>query len=150
MATPTKKQITAVRAILYRPSRLRQIAADARSIDVLMNLNQPGRAPLWLLPATGKVSGAVKEAAERCERIAAAHRAMSSEIARLALPAQDKRALRTALEEQATVWAIRGSAWAAPGKPNVRAVVDRLKSHQREAFEASSKVRPYLRRGGTG
>lgn len=150
MAPPTKEQITAVRAVLYKPSRLRQIDADVRSIDVLMNLNKPGHAPLWRVPATGNVSAAVKEASERCRRIAAAQRAMSREIAKLGLPAQDKRALRTALEEQATVWAIRGSVWADPGKPNVKAVVDRLTSHQRQAFEASSKVRPYLRRGGTG
>lgn len=152
MAPPTKAQISAVREVLYKRSRLRQIVADVRSIDVLMNLNnpnQPGRAPMWRVPATGRVSASVKEAAERCRRIATAHRAMSREISKLELPARDKRVLRTGLDEQAAVWEIRSSVWVAPGKPDVKTVVDRIKSRQRAAFEASHDVRAYLRPGKT-
>jgi hypothetical protein len=146
---PTAAQVKAVRAVLYKRERLQRILADQRSIEVLMNLNnpaQPNGSPTWLIEATGETSVGVTEAASRCQRIAAAFREMSREITPLRLPAADKSDLRTALNEQAIVWERRGAIWGAKEKPDPGAAVAELKSHLTSAVQALARVVPYLRR----
>jgi len=144
---PSKKQIAAVRAVLYERKRLRQLLADLHSIDVLMGLHSADGAPVWVVSATGKPGSSLLEAVSRCRRVATAHRAMSSELGALSLPAADKQDLRSGLNEQATVWEVRARLWAATVKPDVTAALAQLKSHQAAAFRAAQKVSAYLRHG---
>jgi hypothetical protein len=145
---PTAAQIRAARAVIYRRDRLQRILADLRSIDVLTNLNNPAQprgAPSWFIEATGEISVAMTEAANRCKRIAAAHREVARDIAALRLPAADKADLRIAFNEYAIVWQRRGEIWGGKEKPDVDAAVAELKSHMTSAAKAAARVTPYLR-----
>jgi hypothetical protein len=147
---PTQAQIKAVRAVLYKRARLQRIVADLRSIDLLMNFDNPnvaGVAPSWFLEATGGLTTGVKEAASRCKRIGAAYREMSRELAPVRIPAADKSDLRLALAQQAIVWERRGTIWAEDSAPDAAAAAAELKSHMTSAVQAAARVAPYLRQG---
>ncbi|HZQ66429.1 MAG TPA: hypothetical protein VFA66_14525 [Gaiellaceae bacterium] len=149
-AKPTAAQIKAVRAVLYKRARLQRIVADLRSIDVLMNFDNPsvaGVAPSWFLEATGDLTTGVKEAANRCKRIGSAYREMSRELAAVRIPAADRADLRLALTEQAIVWERRGAIWAEDSAPDATAAAAELKSHLMSAVRAAARVAPYLRQG---
>ena len=145
MAKPTPNQIKAVRAVLYKPERVRRLRADAQSINVLMQLGKPDRGPLWTIPATGKPSSSVLEAVARCRRIAATLRATSSQLASLTLPAAHKRDLRTGVTELAASWDARADAWGEPGKPDVDAAVAKIAAHLKASARALGRVSAYLR-----
>jgi hypothetical protein len=150
MAKPTRKQIRAVRAVLYKRERLRRLLDDIHSIDVLMNLDNPAQpegAPLWVYPANGQIGEGVAEAVKRCRRVAGTLRDIREELAELDVPDRHKHYLRESLEDQAKVWVLRGEVWAATDNPNVETAVKRLASRQRAAFDKARKVRAYLRKG---
>jgi hypothetical protein len=147
MAKPTDDQIKAVRAVLYKPERVRQLRAHANSIAVLMNLdnpNQPDQGPLWTIEATGKPSGAVMEAVARCRKIAGILRTTSGLLESLTLPPAHKRDLRTGLGELAATWDARAAAWAGAGKPDVEGEVAKISGHRAASAKALRRVSGYL------
>ena len=148
MPRPTQAQINAAQAVLYQPKGLRRLRADANSIGVLMNLDNPSQTeggPLWTIAATGKPSGAVTEAVARCRRIASTLRAIQAQLGRVSLPTRHKNDLRTGLRELAATWDARADAWAEPGAPDVEAHMKRISGHQAASARALKRVSAYLR-----
>lgn len=147
MPTPPREQRAAVQAVIFERKRFRQLIADLRSIDVLMNLNNPnnpGGAPNWVIQATGELNTTITEAARRCKRVGAAYRAMSRDLADVELPARDKGRLRLALVEQAAAWEARGEIWGDPTAVDPDTAVRRIGRHTRAAAQAFAATRGYL------
>ncbi len=149
MAKPSKEQVRAVRDVIYDRQRLRQLAADAGSIDVIMNINNPNEpdgAPVWTIAATGDPSSAVLEAIRRCRRIAAQLREMRDDLNGVDIPGEDRSSLRDGLKELAAVWDTTADVWEAPGSPEVETAVESIESHREQAGRALRGVRRYLKK----
>lgn len=156
MPFPTSNQIRAVRKALYKPERLRRIASEHANIIALMNLDpntplQPGdirvvagAGPLWYIPANGKLDPGVKEAANRCNTMAALIQETRRDVAKVSFPRPDKSALLTALAEEAAVWRERGRLWRAAPPGNVQVATAKLGQHQRASIQALTILGAYL------
>lgn len=145
MAKATRAQRQAVRAVLFKRKRFRRLMSDRWSIDVLMHLNEGDEGqPEWVIEATGRQGSGVREAVERCRRVAGAYREMRRELMDVDLPANDRRQLLLGLAEEAATWEARARTWAARSKPEVDAAADRIEVHARAAARAYAKVRSYL------
>ena len=140
----TTEQKRAVRTVLFKRGRFRQLAADLRSIEVLMSLGDDATtAPNFLL-ANGAPSSNVARAVQRCRRIADAYRDMRSEVPDLDLPSTAKTKLRLALGEEAASWDARADVWEATGRGDPTADVETIQVHVRAALSAARSVRSYL------
>lgn len=112
-ATPSKAQIKAVRKVLYQRDRLDKLNVLAKNISVLMNLNPAtelpsndirnpaGSGPTWFVPATGAVDPGVQEAANDCDKIAAALMAIRNDVSQVSFPHDDKQHLMASLSAEA-------------------------------------------------
>jgi hypothetical protein len=151
----TKRDIRAVRKVLYDDRRVEKITTETDSIVTLMNLDpgqaipsddprvSPGTGPLWYIPNTGAISPAVREAADRCDRIARIFNAMAREIAGLDIDRSDRRRIRDALKQVGKAWTKRGALWRDKGRPTsteLREIVD----HEKAAGELFKRVDAYL------
>jgi hypothetical protein len=147
---PAKADIQAVHAVLNKQPRARQLEADLKSINVLMQLTFSSQSggPTWVYLHTGEPSSGVKEAARRCGSIAAAQRAMAAEIKQLSIPTGDRQSLVAAITAEAASWDARGATWAAKRKPDVTAAVDEISGHVRDAVAAAKPVKAYLQGDG--
>jgi hypothetical protein len=147
---PAKADIQAVHAVLNKQPRARQLEADLKSINVLMQLTPTSQnaGPTWVYLHTGGPSSGVQEAAKRCGAIAAAQRAIADEIKQLPIPAADRQNLVAAITAEAASWDARGSTWAAKSKPDVTAAVNEISGHVRDAVAAATPVKAYLQGGG--
>jgi hypothetical protein len=153
----------AVKKVLYKPDRIRQLVDHLSSIDVLMNLNpanfirtgdprvQAGAGPLWYVtpsdlyhPAKVKLSPEVIEAADRCDKIADLLLQTRDELAKVDLPARDKQSLHTALTESAQAMRARASAWRAPGRIDADRAAASIVAHERASQRAFQAALPYL------
>lgn len=154
----SRREIRAVRRVLYERRRLRRLYQHASSIDVLMNTD-PGRAlspddtrvqggagPGWVIPGSGELSVAVLDAADRCDEIAKILLAVRRDLADVDFDRSDKHHLRAGLASQASAWRARGRAWRAPGPPgNIRATVAGITKRERASMREFRSVREYLR-----
>ena len=152
------KQVAAVRKVLYRRDRLRTLVDHVNSVVALMNLNphapSPGLGlpagsgpPHWYIPATGKISPSVAEAADRLDKAAELLLAIRTELAHVEFPASDKQHLRAGLAEQAAAMRTRARLWRAPAPPNdVQAAVAPIAAHERASLNALKRVAPYLQK----
>lgn len=159
---PTKREIRAVRKVLYERERARKMLDEARSIVVLMNFNPRGHieqedvrvtagaGPLWFIPATGEVDPGVLEAAERSKRIAAMLRETRRELSDVDFDAEDKRNLRDALEQQAQALTKRAKAWTTPTVGDPETVAAGIHRHDAAAAKSYSKVFDYLDKDAFG
>jgi hypothetical protein len=143
---PTKQQIKAVRAVLYKRSRLRQIYGNYRSIDVLLQIapTSVNDGPNWVIQHTGEVDPSVLDAAQRARQIASAMQSMASELGSVSLPGDDRQNLVAALNAQAAAWTARAGAWSVPNANGASAAVATIAAHEGAARDAASKVREYL------
>lgn len=144
MTKPPRKHRAAVRAVMLERKRFRQLVADVKSIDVLMQLNDPNAAPSFVIQATGAPTTGVTEAARLCERVGKAYRAMGSDLADVDLPDKAKRRLRLALAEQAAAWETRGEIWGAAETVDPDAALRRIDQHTRAAAQGFAATRRYL------
>ena len=147
MSKPTPDELAAVRKILYDPKRHQQLADDASSISVLMNLEDqsPNRVVEWWIPATGKLSKGVREAAARCRSIAAAYGQMRDEVQGVAIPAPDKAKIQEALGYVAGCWQARADAWGDESPPGDPAALARaINAHLENALAAAHDVAIYF------
>ena len=154
---PDPRHVTAVQKVLYEPRRTRKLVEHLDNIDVLMNLDpgrtlQPGDArikagtgPNWFYPSSGKVNGAVLDAANQCDKIAALLADIDRDLARVDFPASDKRHLRAALTAQMQAWRARAKAWRAPGSLNVAATLESMMKPERTSFREFGRVTGYLK-----
>lgn len=153
----SRREIRAVRGVLYDRKRLQDLHTQTTSINVLMNLDpsvplnpgdvriQPGAGPNWVIPATGQVDPAVVEAADRCRAIATTLLDMRRELQRLSLDPTDRRHLAAGLAEQAEAWHARADAWSEPGQPaDVDAAVASITVHEQASLRHFKKVTRYL------
>jgi hypothetical protein len=150
MNGPSDQDVKAVRAVLHQQPRLRQLEADLKSIDVLMRVASSSevQGPAWFYLASGELSSSVKEAARRCHAVAATQLAVADDLHRLSIPQDDRQNLVTLFRSDAAAWDARGTAWAAPGKPDVGAITRQIAAHQRDALAAAKQVKAYLRDDG--
>jgi hypothetical protein len=151
MSKPTPADLAAVRKILYDPKRHQQLADDASSISVLMNLEDqsPNRVLTWWIPATGKLSEGVLEAAARCRSIAAAYEQMKQEMQHVAIPAQDKASIQEALGYVAGCWQARADAWGDERPPSDPAALAKaINVHLGNALAAAHDVEVYFKQEG--
>jgi hypothetical protein len=155
---PTKKEIEAVRGVLYKHGRVEKISELVHNIVVLMNLNPSavvpgsdprypaGSGPQWYFPDNGSLDNAVIESAGYCDQLAALSHTMRHEISNLSLPAADRRHLMTALSENANVWTMRARLWRAakpPADPNAAAAS--IAQHVTASLDALKHLKPYLK-----
>jgi hypothetical protein len=159
---PKKREIKAVRRVLYERERSRKMLDEARSIVVLMNFNYrgsipqddirvtAGAGPIWFVPSTGAVDPGVLEAADRCRRIAAMLRDTRRELKGVDFNADDKRALREGLEQQAQALVKRAKAWTSPAVGNSDAVARDINRHDAAAANAYKEVFEYLDKNAFG
>jgi hypothetical protein len=152
----SNREIRAVRKVLYDRRRLRKLDAHLTSIDVLMNFDPnatlppddirvaPGAGPTWFIPGTGELNSGVREAAQRCDRVAGLLREIRRELADVSFDGADKRHLRGALEAQAKAFSARGRLWGAPGRPDAEAGAPEIVGHEAEALRHFKRVKPYL------
>jgi len=152
-----KREIKAVRRVLYDRDRLRRMLDEVRSIDVLMNTGPnaaiapdsaqvPEGGPLWYLP-DGSIEPAVLEAADRCRRIASLLRETRRGLKDVDFNADDKRELRNALDAQAKAWIARGKTWSEPGPPtDVDAAVADINRHDMDSIRSYQRVQDYVDR----
>ncbi len=151
----TRAEIRAVQRIIYDDRRTKKLSTEIESIVVLMNLD-PGRAlpsddarvqagsgPLWYIPATGKLTPAVLEAADRCDRVAEILTKMRRDLADVKVNKSDRRHLREALEQQAKGWRKRATSWRDPGRPGA-SIAKGIAEHERNSAEELKKVNAYL------
>jgi hypothetical protein len=150
-----RKDIRAVRNVLYEKDRLRQMIDEARSIDVLMNLDPNGRlepddirvkagaGPLWF-SESGALDPGVIEAADRCKRLAQLLLDVRRDIGPLKIPTRDKRDLRDALESQSRAWIARAKVWRDPAAPRVERDLGSIVEHERAAARSYKRVAKYL------
>lgn len=155
----TKREIKAVRRVLYKRERLRAMVAEVTSIDVLMNTGGkvvldpddariPGGGPRWLVGDDEEkaLDPSVAEAADRCDRLAKLLRETRSALKEVEFDSADKRELRNALEAHARAWVARGDAWRTLPAPDVKAAVNEISRHDKEAIRSYAKVDDYLDR----
>lgn len=154
----TDREIKAVRRVLYDRKRMRKMLTEARSIDVLMNLDprgtlppddirvSPGYGPLWFVPGTGAVDPGVLEAAERSKRVAGLLRDTRRELKEVEFDPEDKRWLRRALDEHAKALVKRADAWSAPTVGNPGKIAKDINRHDAAAADSYRKVLKYLDR----
>ena len=155
----SKSEIKAVRKVLYKRERLRAIAAEVSSIDVLMNTGGkvelspddariPGGGPRWLVGDDEEMTldPAVAEAADRCDRLAKLLRETRNELRNVEFDSADKRELRNALEAHARAWVARGDIWRTVPAPDVNSAVNEISRHDGEAIRSYAKVDAYLDR----
>jgi hypothetical protein len=159
---PKKREIKAVRKVLYDRERSRKMLDEAKSIVVLMNFNyrgnlepddirvSPGAGPIWFVPSTGAVDPGVLEAAERSKRIAAMLRETRRELKDVDFDGGDKRDLREALEQQAQALVKRANAWTAPTVDNPERVAAEIHRHDAAAARSYAKVFKYLDKDAFG
>jgi hypothetical protein len=152
----SNREIRAVRKVLYNHRRLRKLDSHLTSIDVLMNFNvnatlppddvrvAPGAGPTWFIPATGELNSGVREAAERCDRVAGLLREIRRELAGVRFDGADKRHLRGALEAQAKAFSARSRIWGAPERPDAEAQAREIVRHEADALRNFKRVKPYL------
>jgi hypothetical protein len=150
-----RKDINVVRKVLYEKSRVRQMIDEARSIDVLMNLDpngrlepddirvKPGAGPLWF-SESGALDPGVIEAADRCRRLARLLLDVRRDIGPLKIASRDKRDLRDALESQSRAWTARGKVWRNPAAPSVERDLASIVEHERAAARSYKRVAKYL------
>ena len=159
MAKPVDpKQVAAVRKVLYRRDRLRRLADHLFSIENLMNLNPAGPSPglglppgsgppHWYIPATGKTSPSVLEAADRLDKVAQLLLEIRGGLAHVDFPSADKKHLRAGLAEQAAATRARARVWRAQQPPNdVQAAVAPITAHERASLNELKHVEPYLQK----
>ena len=155
----SRREVKAVRKVLYDRKRLRKMVIEARSIDVLMNTDPYGRlepddvrvtagaGPIWFLPSTGEVDPGVLEAADRSRRIAGFLREIRRDLGDVVFDGDDKRVLREALDEQAKAWIARAAVWSRPRRPSdLAADADEISRHDAKATRNYAKVEAYLDR----
>jgi hypothetical protein len=148
MASPTRAQKAAVRAVVYKPARVRKIKADYGSILILMNIrnfDNPDSGPPWIVPDTGAQPFSLRESIRRCRAIATTLRATADDLGDVDIPDADRVNLRTALNQTAAAWDARAVAWSSALSPGADAAVARIGNHQDKAYRAMVKVRQYLR-----
>jgi hypothetical protein len=158
MPKPTTAQVKAVRAVLYQPQRVKDLARLQANLAVVMNLNPdanlgdgdvcnpPGSGPQWYIPATGAIDDNITLAAGFCDQIAAILLKMRADLAKLDIPAVDRTNLRTALAEEAASWSARGRVWKRPGQPaDPRVEVAEISNHFSAALAAAKRVAHYYR-----
>jgi hypothetical protein len=155
------KRVAAVRKVLYQRSRMRRIVDHLDSIVALMNLDPagrspgpgipPGSGPHWYVPATGKISPSVLEAADRCDKVSALLLEIRDELAHVDFPSPDKQHLRAGLAEQAAALRARAKVWRAPAPPgDVQAAVAPIAAHERASLNELEHVAPYLKKVDLG
>lgn len=154
----SRREIKAVRKVLYKHARLREMLDEVRSIDVLMNtggkvelapddVRVAGGGPRWVVGEVDPIlDPGVAEAADRCRRLAKLLRETSRELKDVEFDAADKRELRNALEAHARAWIARGDAWRTLPAPDIRDAVKEIGRHDGEAIRSYAKVDPYLDR----
>ena len=155
---PTHAQVRQVRKVLYGRKRLKRFAVLADEIDIDMNLDYrhhipdddvrvtAGGGPRWIYPSNGRIELSVREAAERCERIADLLREMRSDIGELSIPRRDRRRLRRGLKANAQAWEARARIWRRQSKPDVKSDTAEIAGHLRDGQRAFRKVKRYLKR----
>lgn len=152
----SKREIKAVRRVLYDRKRLREMLGEIRSIDVLMNTNpnlalpaddirvSAGAGPVWFVLATGEIDPGVLEAARRTKRVAQLLRETRRELKDVDFDPDDRRELRKALDEQAKAMIVRADAWSTKGGDDPRAAAAKINRHDAEALRSYGKVSAYL------
>jgi hypothetical protein len=153
-----RKQVAAVQRVLYDRTRLRRLGVELSSIDALMNFDpartlQPGDArvqagagPQWYLPGTGQLDPTVREAADRCDKVASLLLEMRAALGHVAFPAAHRRHLQAGIAAQAAFWKARGAAWRAPQPPvDAEAAATAVVAHVQTAAREFQPVRRYLR-----
>ena len=153
MAKPTKKELKAVHAVLYKRTRLQTISDHINNIDVDMNPKQGNtgeRGPGWYY-SNGKVDGSQLDAAKQCRSLARILLEIRSELANVKFDKHDRQQLMKALKLQADAWTARAKVYSDPTPPDelhneVKRIVQSLAAHQRACLEASLPVLHYLKR----
>ena len=154
MSAPTKPQIAQVRAILYKPSIVRQISDDLSSINVLLGVaayTPSGSGPVWIIPHTGKVDSGITEAVTRALRTASTLRQMAHQISGLSIPAADRTNLVKFLDSRASAWTARAHVWAqtTPLSSNkIKSILSTIGGYESVAVAAAKKVSAYLTGNG--
>jgi hypothetical protein len=156
---PDPKQIAAVRKVLYERNRLRKLVDHLSSIEALMNLDRTapplksgdprgraGAGPNWYIPATGKLSSSVVEAADRCNKVADLLLETRRALAQVDFPAADKRHLRAALAEHAQAMRARARVWRAQQPPrDWKRSAAPIVAHQQASLREYQHVTRYLK-----
>ena len=153
MAKPTKKQLKAVHAVLYKRRRLQSISRHIRNIDVLMNPKQGDtglRGPDWY-NSDGTVDIAQLDAAKECRSLASLLLQIHDELASVNFDKHDRQRLMHALKLQADAWTARALVYSNPHPPDPRhngaeRIAESLAAHQRACLEASLPVLQYLKK----
>jgi hypothetical protein len=153
MAKPTKKELKAVHAVLYKRSRLQTVSEHIHNIDVLMSPLQGKtgeRGPAWY-NGNGTVDGPQLDAAAECRSLAKILLEIRSELANVKFDKHDRQQLMKALKLQADAWTARAGVYANPNPPDplhngVKQIVQSLAAHQRDCLEASLPVLHYLKK----
>jgi hypothetical protein len=148
--------VRAARKILYDKDRTSKIETEMESIVILMNFDpgeaiahddprvEPGAGPLWFVPATGKVSPAVLEAADRCERIASVLRKTRERLGDADFDRSDRRHLVAALRHLEKSWRKRAVSWRDPGRTE-GSVAAEITQHEIASANEFKSVAEYLR-----
>jgi hypothetical protein len=146
----SKKEIHAVREVIYDPKRQRELKQQLRSIRVQMRLE--GEGPAWVIPSTGESTVAVRDSARRCKQVAALLRRTSDRLVDVDVNRSDKAHLREGFEHLAKAWAKRGAVWGAPQAPDADAQATVIAGFERAAFREWKRVQEYFKedQGGGG
>jgi hypothetical protein len=154
MSAPTKPQIAQVRAILYKPSIVRQISDDLSSINVLLGVSPStpsGSGPVWVIPDTGKAGSSITEAVTRAHRTASTLRQMAHQISSLSIPAADRTNLVRFLDSRASAWTARADVWAQVtplSSDKIKSILSTIGGYESVAVAAAKKVSAYLTGNG--
>ncbi len=153
MAKPTKKELKAVHAVLYKRTRLQKISDHIHNIDVFMSPLQGNtgvRGPEWY-NSNGTVDGPQLDAATQCRGLAKILLEIHGELANVKFDKHDRQQLMKALRHQADAWTARADVYSNPNPPDplhngVKQVVQSLAAHQRACLDASLPVLHYLKK----
>jgi hypothetical protein len=154
VSAPTKPQIAQVRAILYKPSIVRQISDDLSSINVLLGVaasTPSGSGPVWIIPDTGKVDSGITEAVARARRTASTLGQMAHQISGLSVPAADRTNLVKFLDSRALAWTARANVWAQTtplSSDKIKSILSTIGAYESVAVAAAKKVSAYLTGNG--
>ena len=140
-----RAEIRAVREVIYDRDTVRQLNTHMSSIETLMRLDDEG--PSWVIPATGQPTAAVKDAADRCDKVAKILRKLREGLADVDFDAEDKVRLRRGYRELAAAWARRGEVWRAPEGPDVEREVEVIADLEQAALREFKRVAEYFEEG---
>lgn len=151
------RDIDRARSVIYDPDRMKRLKTELSSIELLMNFDpgnasgfgpndprvEPGAGPSWFIPATGKLSTSVREAADRCDKVADQLLSTRRRLGDLNIDGSDRQDLRQGFKHLANAWRERGELWRDPDGAK-RSSANRIIAEEKQAFQEFKRVKEYF------